>query len=76
MTVNNATLSATLNGNVSAPYLPQASGNITVTVTQIVSETTTQTVVNVTVISTVTTTVANTTVTQANVTTTTAITGT
>ena len=76
MTVSNATHSSTLSENVSAPYIPQASGNVSVTVTEYLSETTstTQTVANVTISHTVTTTVANTTITQANVTTTVTVT--
>jgi hypothetical protein len=78
-TVGNVTRSVTLSGNLSAPHIPQASENITVTVTQYLSETTsmTQTVANVTISYTVTTSVGNRTVTQANVTiTVTATTGT
>lgn len=75
----NAAATSTENSNGGAAVIPQASGNVTVTVTQYMSRTssTTQTVANTTISYTVTTTVANTTITEANATTThTATTGT
>ena len=74
------TSTKTSDGGASA-FIPQASGNVTVTVTQYLSRTslTTQTVANMTLsyTKTMTATVANTTITQANATTTvTATTGT
>jgi len=76
----NATVSSTeTSDGGAAAFIPQTSGNVTVTVTQYLSRTssTTQTVANVTISYTVTTTVANTTITEGNATTTfTAATGT
>jgi len=75
----NAAATSTENSNGSAAVILQASGNVTVTVTQYLNRTssTTQTVANTTISYTVTTTVANTTIAEANATTThTATTGT
>jgi len=69
----NITQSSTLNPSANTTtHIPQTSGNVTVYVTQYVSDatSTTQTVANVTISYTMTTTVADTTVTEANATTT------
>lgn len=70
-TINSTTMSSTtLTGSGNVPLNPPPQGNVTITVTQYVSQTasTTQTVANVTISYTLTTTVANTTTTVGNVT--------